>query len=302
LTTHAFRQPLTSNGHTLSTAPNRLGWLEPTSPELSIERLREQFRAQGYLWLKGFLDSEVVLDLRRHFFEPLRNSGFLAQGSDPVEGIFSGKPLAPDVAQRISIEMAKSPEYLALCTSSRIWSFYEAFLGGAIYLHKRKLVRFTTPGDTFTTGGHYDLIYLRAGTDHICTSWIPLGDTPVKMGGLVYLEGSDALGRKMEAEFSRKNADLPPEERISAYNKNMASSGWISKDLPALADLIDGRWLAANYEAGDMVIHSPYIIHAATENVDPLGRIRFSTDIRYQLANDAIDPRWANDYAADDRL
>lgn len=302
MTTHAFPQPLISNGYMLSTAPRRLGWLEPTSPDLPIERLREQYRAQGYLWLKDFLDHEVVLALRRRFFEPLRESGLLAQGSDPVAGIYSGRPLAPDVAQQISIEMATSPEYLALCTSRRIWSFYEAFLGGAIYLHKRKLVRFTTPGDPFSTGGHYDLIYLRAGTDHICTSWIPLGDTPVEMGGLIYLEGSDALGRKMEAEFSRKNAYLPPEERISAYNKNMASGGWISKDLPALADLIDGRWLMANYEAGDMVIHSPYIIHAATENVDTRRRIRLSTDIRYQLASDAIDPRWANDYAADDHL
>ena len=55
-----------------------------------------------------------------------------------------------------------------------------------------------------------DLIYLRAGTARVSTSWIPIGDTPASMGGLVYLEGSDALGRRMEAEFAAQNANLAP--------------------------------------------------------------------------------------------
>lgn len=298
----AFRQPLVSNGYTLSMESRRLGWLEPTDPTLPMAKLREQYRAQGYLWLKGLLDRGVVLALRRRFFEAFSDTGFLAPGGDSVDGIYSGKELSKDVSQRIWVEAARLPEYVAFCMSSRIWKFYEEFLGGEIYLHKRKIVRFTTPGDPVCTGGHYDLIYLRAGTDRICTSWIPIGDTPVEMGGLVYLEGSDALGRKMEAEFSRKNAHLSPEERISAYNKNMASGGWISKDLPALANLIDGRWLLANFEAGDMVVHSPYLIHSATVNFDAKNRMRLSTDIRYQLKNDKIDSRWANDYYIGDNL
>ena len=255
----SFAQPLMSNGFPLTNNPQRLGWLEPSDPTLPMLQLRKQYQAQGYLWLKGLLPRQQVLALRRHFFETFRASGFLAPGSDPVEGIFSGQHVPPETMQNIWAQATQLPAYLALCSSPLIWRFYEEFLGGNIYLHRRKIVRFTTPGDPNCTGGHYDLIYLRAGTDQICTSWIPLGDTPVEMGGLVYLQGSDALGRKMEAEFTRKNADLPAAERISAYNKHMALGGWISKDLPALANLIDGTWLLANYEAGDMVVHSPYI-------------------------------------------
>lgn len=264
--------------------------------------LRNKYRQQGYLWLKGFFDREEVLSIRRRFFEAFASTGFLAAGSDPVEGIYSGKKLSREVIQQIWVEAARLPEYVAFCMGSRILSFYEEFLGGEIYLHQRKVMRFTTPGDPTCTGGHYDLIYLRAGTDQICTSWIPFGDTPVELGGLTYLEGSDALGRKMEAEFTAKNAELPPEERINAYNKNMASGGWISRDLPALADMVDGRWLIADYEAGDMVVHSPYIIHASTVNVDPAGRMRLSTDVRYQLMSEKIDQRWAHDYYVGDKL
>ncbi len=99
-----------------------------------------------------------------------------------------------------------------------------------------------------------------------------------------------------------KNADLPPEERISAYNRNMRENGWISTNLVEMANRFKSRWLIADYEAGDMVIHSPYMIHAATHNNDPLNRIRLSTDIRYQCVDDAIDQRWAKNWAVGDNL
>ena len=146
------------------------------------------------------------------------------------------------------------------------------------------------------------MIYLRAGTDKLYTSWIPLGDTPVEMGDLIYLEHSDALGRQMEAAFRVQNANLPPEERISAYNRNMREGGWISTNLVEMANRFNSRWLIADYEAGDMVIHSPFMIHAATANRDPLSRMRLSTDIRLQRIDDSIDQRWAKHWVPDDNL
>jgi ectoine hydroxylase-related dioxygenase (phytanoyl-CoA dioxygenase family) len=64
--------------------------------------------------------------------------------------------------------------------------------------------------------------------------------------------------------------------------------------VPELADRLNTRWLMADYEAGDMVVHSPYMIHASTRNESPDGRMRLSTDIRFQRASDRIDPRWQN--------
>ncbi len=270
--------PLVSNGSPLNMTGERLGWLEPTDVGLPIASLRERYQQQGYLWLKRFFERGVILDFRQYFEETL----------------FSGA--------KTFFEVIRSPEYEAFCTMSRLWQFYQLFLKGQPYLHKRKLIRFTYPGLAYCTGGHYDLIYLRAGADTFCTSWIPLGDVPVEMGGLIYLEHSDAVGRKLEAEFSEKNAHLPPEERISAYNRNMREGGWISTNLVEMAERFQSRWLIADYEAGDMVIHSPYMIHAATQNHDPLGRMRLSTDIRFQRVDEQIDPRWANDWDLDDHL
>jgi ectoine hydroxylase-related dioxygenase (phytanoyl-CoA dioxygenase family) len=106
----------------------------------------------------------------------------------------------------------------------------------------------------------------------------------------------------MEAEFNRQNAELTPQERISAFNRNMTEGGWVSKDLPEMADRFNTRWLVADYEAGDVVLHSPYMIHASTTNQGAEGRIRLSTDIRYQNIDDEIDARWSNHWTLDDML
>jgi ectoine hydroxylase-related dioxygenase (phytanoyl-CoA dioxygenase family) len=295
-------EALRSNGQLLDTSPARLGRLAPSDPAEPLPTLRARFDAAGYLWLKGFLPRSDVLDFRRRFFSAFLDTGLLRPGSDPVEGLWSGEPHDADLATKRLMEQVRSAGFEAFCLHPLLWRFMDDFVAGTSYLHKRKLIRFTRPGDVAATAAHYDLTFLRGGTDRVVTAWIPIGDTAVAMGGLVYLDGSHTVGRAMEADFTITNAELPPEERISAYNRNMSEGGWISKDLPALADRFDARWLVADYEAGDVVLHSPYMIHAATSNDDPRDRLRLSTDIRYQNVRDEIDARWANHWSLGDML
>ncbi len=289
---------LSSNGFDIE--PDRLGFLTPTQPNQSRDVLWSQYQDQGYLWLKGLLDRQTVLDFRERVFNTLAETGMVS--APFYDGIFSGETTYKVHPNKLLMEMVRWSAFEAFCLAKPIIDFYEWFLEGSVYLHKRKILRYTKPHDPNATGPHYDLVYLRGGTDRICTSWIPVGDIPVEMGGLVYLENSDGRGRTMEAEFSKRNANLPPNERIDAYNKNMGDGGWLDKNLMRLAEKFDTRWLIADYEAGDMVVHSPYMIHASTQNVDPHNRIRLSTDIRYQLVRDEIDVRWANHWSLEDML
>lgn len=294
-------QQLWSNGQALEMGPERLGLLVPSDPAEPLEILRRRYREQGYLWLRGLLDPAEVLAFRRRYFEAMRGTGLVAPDADPVLGRCADGGGSGAAVGQVMLAVVRWPEYEAFCRTPAIVRFYEAFFGGPVFLHRRKLVRHTRPGDPGCTGAHYDLVYLRGGTDRLCTSWIPIGDTPVEMGGLAYLEGSDAFGRRLEQDYARRAADLPPEERVRAFNRAMAS-GWLTKDLAALAADSGLRWLVADYRAGDMVVHSPYMIHASTMNTDPERRIRLSTDIRYQAADDAVDARWQNDWSFDDGL
>ena len=292
---------LVSNGTPLEMTPERLGWLQPSDPGQTLGELRDRYARQGYLWLRGLLDREEVLAFRRHYFAATAETGLVAPDRDPVLGVMADSPAdrARLGARHLAIVHAEAFE--SLCRTPRMVAFYERFLGGPVHLHGRKLLRHMEPGAPHCTGAHYDLVYLRGGTDRLCTSWIPLGDTPVEMGGLCYLEGSDAWGRQKEAEHRTRTAHLDPAERVNAYNAHMAG-GWLSRDLRALAHDAGLRWLVADYAAGDMVVHSPYMIHASTMNTDGERRIRLSADIRYQLAADPIDQRWQNLWRPDDGL
>ena len=76
-------QPLTSNGYTLSNAPNRLGPLNPSLSDLTIEEYKRLFQLQGYVWIKGFFERKEVLELRKRFFESYRDTGLLLVDSNP---------------------------------------------------------------------------------------------------------------------------------------------------------------------------------------------------------------------------
>jgi Phytanoyl-CoA dioxygenase (PhyH) len=299
--------PLQSNGFTLRTDSERLGWLRPSDPNEALTTLRERFFEDGHLWLKGLLPRDEVLAFRRHVLAQFADTGLIVHDpQNPIAsleaGVYSPSSERADASSKRLMEIVRSAAYESFCLHPKLWGFLDVFLEGPSYLHKRKILRYTKPGAKSATGAHYDLVYLRAGTDRFVTAWIPIGDVSARMGGLTYLEGSDRLGRKMEADFTARNRDLSEAERISAYNKNMTDSGWISSDLPDMAERFNSRWLIADYEAGDVMLHSPFMVHAATQNLDPENRLRLSTDIRFQNLRDEIDARWNNHWTLEDML
>ncbi len=281
---------LTSNGHVLDESPDRLGQLAPVPDSIRGDRdaLWQRLRADGYLFLRGALDPETVREFRRFYFEQLAASGLTRAGSDPVLGLAGYGEVDREKLRHILFRrVVPGPEYLAFCTQPAIRDWYAWFLGGDPFLHRRKLIRHTLPGESgigTATQAHYDLVYLRDGTDRVLSSWIPLGDCATERGGLIYLQGSH-------------HAVLAEEQAGGVRPK-----GWITADLPELARRYDTRWLIADYTAGDMVIHSAYTIHAALDNVDSSGVMRLSTDIRYQRADQPIDWRWQNDWHDRDGL
>lgn len=282
---------ITSNGYQLNETASRVGRLSPIDDAERTDRdaLWARLRRDGYLYLPGQLDADLVQNFRQYYFQQMLSTGLLAPGSDPQDGIAATG--SPDHARMRGIlfdQIVPGREYEELTTQPAIRDWFSWFLEDTVHLHKRKILRHIGPGQSgigAATQAHYDLIYLREGSDRVLSMWIPLGDCPVQMGGLTYLEGSHHWAMAQE-----RNGRL----------KRPAAS--ITADLPALADQHEARWLLADYRAGDVVVHSAHIVHAATDNVDPQGRLRLSTDIRYQRVSDPIDWRWQEHWRPDDGL
>jgi hypothetical protein len=70
------------------------------------------------------------------------------------------------------------------------------------------------------------------------------------------------LGREVEADFNRKaeESGLSEEETKNAFNQNMLSTGLLADGPREYSDSFDRRWLVTNYEAGDVVLHTPYTV------------------------------------------
>lgn len=70
------------------------------------------------------------------------------------------------------------------------------------------------------------------------------------------------LGREVEADFSRKaeESGLSEEETKYAFNQNMLSTGLLADGPREYSDSFDRRWLVTDYEAGDVVLHTPYTV------------------------------------------
>ncbi|KAF2688791.1 hypothetical protein K458DRAFT_331378 [Lentithecium fluviatile CBS 122367] len=305
--------------------PEQVGALFPSSPDLPLEELRRRYNEDGYVFLKGLLPRTDVLEAREEYFKMLAPSGVLKPGTEPVEGIFdaakdpadypgigagaaggNGKPGAEAAAKFVDLALeahytdwykdkfCKHPVLRDMI--ARISGWGDNTLG-----IRRSLLRNNTPRNK-AIGVHYDQIFLRHGEPTSFTAWVPMGDISLTGGGLIYLENGHTLGREIEADFARKanESGLTEEEAKNAFNQNMLSTGLLADGPREYSETFSRRWLVTAYEAGDVVLHTPYTIHASTMNYDPQNVIRVGTDLRFVDQSRPWDKRWDKDYEFND--
>jgi hypothetical protein len=252
------------------------------------EEMRARFRGDGYVLLRGALDREAVLDVRADYFARFDPS-MLAPGTTPRDGIFSGTEpaglAAYGTAGHPAYELVRSPEFDAFSRSPQLRSIAETLLGGPVELLPRRILRHFQRSAARASRAHVDWDYMDHGGESVVTAWVPLGDCPIECGGLVYLEGSHSIPRA-QLERLRDHTDRPHDRRP------------ISNDLGRTARVLGGRWLWADFRAGDLVLHSPHIVHASLDNASDV--MRLSADLRFRRSDARPDERWNSDWSADD--
>ena len=89
------------------------------------------------------------------------------------------------------------------------------------------------------------------------------------------------------ARAKAANRELTPQERTAI---RWTTLGAYAADPVAARDALGGRWLTADYQMGDLLVFTMFTLHCSHTN--QTDRLLISTDIRYQLASEPIDPRW----------
>lgn len=178
-----------------------------------------------------------------------------------------------------------------LVFGGRITSFFEDFLGGPA--RHFDFIWFRTKGTGLGSAIHCDLVYMSRGTQRVYTTWVPLGEVPLAMGGLLILEGSHRKSASLQAYLSRDvdGSCSNHEDAAEFADGRKWWDGTLSKNPLALQESLGGRWLTAkNFHLGDAVIFNMTLVHGSLDYTTD--RIRLSTDTRYQLAREPIDERW----------
>ncbi len=280
---------LSSNGVALPRAARYVGWLDPCVPaQLGGRAASQKLNEEGYIFLKGLLPRDLVLDVRERYFDRLDRSFF--KDGDTRRGEFSGTVPPQDKAFGVeghpAYEFVRSLAFRAFADHPKLAATAEMLMGSPAERIRRTPFRHFIPGTSKASRAHADGAYISNNAADVLTFWVPLGDCPVEAGGLVYLEGSHDLPELDETMRQEAPNDRPNDRRP------------VTHDLKWIAEKTGHRWLIANYEAGDVVVHLASIIHASLDPVCDV--MRLSTDIRFVRKGVACDPRWRNDWAADD--
>ena len=242
-------------------------FLDSTSLRNAPQELRRRLADSGYLFLRGLVDRVALEQLRREILELCREHGWLLPGAPLLDGVYSGIPFPDYRLDYIPMyrKLIKLESFNAFARSKELMALFGQLLEGAVLCHPRTIARVSFPRHyANTTQAHQDFYYIK-GTPDTYTAWLPAGDCPRELGGLALLEGSNKL------------AFLPHVPAIGA-----GGNGVKTADLGL-------RWLAADFNMGDVVIFHSHTIHGALENHTP-DRLRISLDYRYQRANEEVSP------------
>lgn len=227
------------------------------------EALRARLSEDGYLFFRRLVDPESVVDLRADVLLALDRSGWLEDGTDPLDArpgpLIRNEGSEPFWEGYANIQ--KLQRFHRAAHDARLGAMLRALIDDDLVVHPRKIARVSFPHSGFATPPHQDFRYIQGTTD-VFTVWMPLGPCPVELGGLRILRGTQHSGL------------LPT---ITA-----PGAGGLAVE----TDDDDPDWVSDDYEAGDALVFHSLTVHGAVPNVTD--RLRLSVDYRYQSAAEPL--------------
>ncbi len=274
----------------LETTPDKFGVMEDSSHLIGNPKaLQDKIHEDGYLYLKGVLDRQNVLDAREEVCRRLESEGFIQPGWTETEATCVEDKVigwAPHYTEN-------NPALDQVVFGKPIIDFYKNLVGPDVRHYDYKWFR---PCSTGVNGAppHCDVVYMGRGTHNVYTAWIPYGPISFQMGPLMMLENSYKNRHRIQNYLSRDVdtycTNYSDGDDIKTGKKMWHWEGWLSNNPYSLREKLGGRWMAAEFQPGDFLTFTIETIHAFLDNQTP--HIRITSDTRYQSAHESIDERW----------
>ena len=226
--------------------------------------LAERMGRDGYLFIKGLLPAEPVLNLRHQLLPIAAEAGWL-DSDYPVDAAIANPAAACVDPEPKYVEVLKRMYVLedlhALAQHPAIVGLFERMFGEEALVHPLVIARNIFPQrPEFTTRAHQDYVHIQ-GTAETFAIWVPLGDYPMEAGGLQIASGSHKEG-------------------VRDFKVSPGAGGL------EVIDPLEGTWVSSGYEIGDIVIFHSMVVHKGLPNLTNL--LRQSMDVRYQRASEPV--------------
>ena len=308
---------LRSLGHDLQGDSSSFGFVRDSSALVGQpEALRAELEEQGYLYIPGFFDPELIRAGRRSIFERLAAAGELDPDYDLMEGVIhpekleafkldtaptfkesDGQKRNPDKTAAFRPDLASNSDAIRrVVFGPEICGFYADLFGESIRHFDFIWCRLMGPGHG--TPVHCDWVYMGRGSRRLLTCWIPYVEIPLEVGGLILLEKSHQQSARI-ANYLAKDVDAycennPEQVQAVAREGKWSFPGWLSRRADTVAKQFGTRWLTApRWNVGDFITFRMDMVHGSLDNQSD--RVRLSTDTRYQLASEPVDERWVGE-------
>lgn len=272
------RTELTANGAALRTDAAHYGDLLDSGNVASDEtEIARRFDRDGYLFLRGLLDTEDVIAARLEILTKYAIIGEIDDRAPILEAVAGDRDGLAGANLRAFTESVRTgARYEAVIDSPRLLGVISHLLQAAAVPFTMRWPRLARPGEG--CGFHCDGPYMNRGTDRQLSAWIPLGQIEPSNGGLIVLEDS------------HQNEEL----RNGYLTMDADRDGlvWLDSDPVAVQARYGKRWLTTTYEPGDVLLFSMNTLHGAIDNASPTRSCRLSTDVRFYAEGEEPDPRW----------
>jgi len=284
---------VSSCGHALDLSEDAFGFVHSSADCVDQpEELRRRLIEDGYLYIPGFFDRDLVHAARASVCDRLAEAGTLDPAYPSIEGVAH-----PDKTSNFNREPARDNHEIArVVYGPELVGFYEKLFGEPVRHFDYTWFRAMSRGERSTP--HCDIVYMGRGTHQLYTCWVPYGDTSLDAGGVMLLEDShqksERIKRYLEVDVDAYCTNRPRDLAKLKENAGWTHPGYLSKNPVTLREKIGGRWLTApEWKMGDFITFGITMIHGGLDN--QTDRLRISTDTRYQRASQPIDERWIGD-------
>jgi len=282
---------LLSLGRELDSGPGAFGELVRSDDCVGQPvQLNRRLEEDGYLFIPGFFDRELIQAARGSLTDRLAAAGLLDPGAPAMEARARSGQLPPPPA-----DLAQSnPALDRVIYGPELLGFYANLFGEPVRHFDHTWVRVVPRGHG--SPPHCDIVYMGRGTHQLLTCWIPYGEVPLEVGGLMVLEGSHRQSDRLK-NYLELDVDQYCENRAHDVERVRVQGGWshrqngsLTKNPVSLREKLGGRWLTTHWQPGDFITFKVTLVHASLDN--QTDAIRLSSDTRYQRASQPADSRW----------